>query len=90
VLSSRADHARLVKLLLRDLAATAAPAGDPVDRDADGNPRWSWTARELAAADRYVLDVTVRNGPLGPAELELRLVVDDGWEPHDDDEDDYP
>jgi hypothetical protein len=88
VFSSRADYDRVVKLLLRDLAAVSVPAGDPVERDADGNPRWYWSARELAAADRYVLDVTVRPGPLGPAELELRLVVDDGWEPYRDPEED--
>lgn len=96
--NSRADYERVIKLLLRELASDATAAYD-LDRDADGNPRFSWTDRELAEADRYRLDVTERPGgwghptggwpggrppanvPVPPAELELRLRVDDGWAP---------
>lgn len=62
--NSRADYERVIKLLLHELASDATAAYD-LDRDADGNPRFSWTDRELAEADRYRLDVTERPGGWG-------------------------
>jgi hypothetical protein len=79
--SSRDDYERVIKLLLRDLAVASRVGGDPLDRDADDNPRISWTDDELAEADRYRLDVTQRPGGHHAPELELRLLVDDGWDP---------
>jgi hypothetical protein len=84
---SRADHERVIKLLLHQLDALADHA-DPnelptnVDHDAGGNVRVTWTAAELERADRYLLDVTARpgGGVLEPT-LELRLVTDTGWDP---------
>lgn len=79
--NSRIDYERVIKLLLHELASDATAAYD-LDRDADGNPRFSWTDRELAEADRYHLDVTTRpGGHRASAELELRLLRDDGWAP---------
>jgi hypothetical protein len=78
--SSRADYDRVIKLLLATLLDPDEPPLVTVDRD---DVTVAWTARELAAADAYRLDVTVYHGPLGHSELELRLVVDTGWEPND-------
>lgn len=86
--SSRVDLERVVKLLLHELSTDATAAYD-VERDADGNPRVYWTHRELAAADRFLLDVTIRPGTYDdavPRELELRLRRDDAWEPDRDEE----
>lgn len=83
--TSRDDYERVIKLLLRDLAVASRNGGDPLDRDADDNPRISWTDDELAWADRYRLDVTQRPGSLTRGdlrpELELRLLRDEGWAP---------
>lgn len=88
--SSRVDLERVVKLLLHELSTATGPhATYDLERDADGNPRVYWTDRELAAADRFMLDVTERPGTYDdavPRELELRLLRDDAWEPDRDEE----
>jgi len=80
-LYSRADHERVIKLLLATLHVTNS--GDLRDvgltyRETDtGDPVVTFTADQLAlTADRYRLEVTTRPGP--PASLELRL-REDSW-----------
>jgi hypothetical protein len=87
---SRTDHERVIKLLLAAYDALCDHA-DPnelptnVDHDADGHVRVTWTAAELAHADRYLLDVTTRPGGGGvEPSLELRLVTDTGWYPEEE------
>lgn len=84
------DYERVVKLLLAAYDALCDYV-DPNERpvnvtwDDAGVMSVTWTADGLAHADRYRLDVTQRPGggyPGGPPpELELRLLVDDGWDP---------
>jgi len=91
--SSRDDYERVIKLLLAALHSSAS-AYDTTplltyDEDADGNPRVTFTDRQLTRSDRYRLDVTQRpDGRHAPAELELRLLPDDGWAPGYLDEED--
>jgi hypothetical protein len=59
---SRTDHERVIKLLLATLLDGDEPPVVLVDRD---DLTVAWTAAELAAADRYRLEVTTRPGGWG-------------------------
>jgi hypothetical protein len=76
--SSRDDYERVIKLLLATLFDGDEPPVVQVDRD---HMEVAWTARELAEADRYRLDVTQRGYASTSGELELRLLPDDSWDP---------
>lgn len=62
MLESRTDHERVIKLLMATLLDGDEPPVVWVDRE---DVTVAWTDRELAEADGYRLEVTVRPGGWG-------------------------